>query len=173
MKKILILAVAVLIFLLLHEGAHMVVAHAFGEYDSIQLHPYGVEVIFKTPLQQRAGVKWGFISGSANLLTLLLGYLLLLSRKTAAALKNYFWRGLLYYLTFLFLLIDPFNLSIGPFIYGGDIGGITKGFGLNRFLIQGIFLLIILVNRELIIRKLFPAFNVKTNHIFFQSLLKE
>ncbi len=170
MKKYVILILAVLTFLILHEGAHIVVAHAFGEYESFRLHLYGAEVIFKTPVEQRAGIQWGFISGAANALTLMLGYLLLLSRKTMAALKNHFWRSYIYWLTFLFLLIDAFNLSIGPFLYGGDIGGIVAGFGLNRYLVQGFFLFILLLNRELAVQQLFPAFGVKTGHILFQPL---
>jgi hypothetical protein len=172
MKKYIILLIAVLTFLVLHEGAHLVVAHAFGEYEAFRLHFYGAEVIFKTPVELRSGIKWGFISGSANLLTLTLGYLLLISCKRLAALKSYFWRSFSYYIAFLFLLIDAFNLSIGPFIYGGDIGGIVAGFGLNRYLVQGIFLIILLLNRELIVQKLFPAFGVKTGHILFQPLFK-
>lgn len=75
-------------------------------------------------------------------------------------------------MTFLFLFIDAFNLSIGPFLYGGDIGGIAVGFGLNRYLIQVIFLFILLLNRELIVQKLFPAYGVKSSHPLFQPLFK-
>ncbi|HOA35006.1 MAG TPA: hypothetical protein PKV91_01315 [Bacillota bacterium] len=172
MKKIAFLVMAVFTFLIIHEGAHMVVAHAYGELEAFRLHFYGAEVIFKTPVEERSGIQWGFISGSANALTLALGYLLLAIRKSLAALRNSFWRNYFYYLALLFLLIDAFNLSIGPFFYGGDIGGITVGFGLNRYLIQGIFLLVLLLNRELIVRKLFPVFGVKTSHPLFQPLFK-
>ena len=172
MKKIAILVLGILTFLVVHEGAHAVVGHAFGELEGFRLHYYGAEVIFKTPVEERSGIHWGFISGSANALTLALGYLLLALRKTLAATRNFFWRSYFYYLTFLFLFIDAFNLSIGPFLYGGDIGGIAVGFGLNRYLIQGIFLLVLLLNRELIVRKLFPVFGVKTSHPLFQPLFK-
>jgi hypothetical protein len=85
-------------------------------------------------------------------------------------LRLLFWRSYFYYLTFLLLLIDAFNLSIGPFIYGGDIGGITAGFEVSQYLVQAIFLVILLLNRELIVQKLFPTFGVKTGHFLFQPL---
>mgnify|MGYP001321727963 CR=1 FL=1 len=170
MRKYIILVIAVLTFIVLHEGAHLAVGYAYGEFESLRILPYGVEVIFKTPVEQRSGIQWGFISGSANALTLSLGYLFFLIRGKMASLNNNFWRNYVYYLTFLLLLIDPFNLSIGPFIYGGDIGGITAGFGLNQYLVQVIFLIILLLNRELIVQKLFPAFGVKTGHFLFQPL---
>lgn len=170
MRKYIFLVLALLTFTAIHEGAHVAVGYAYGEFKSLQILPYGVEVIFKTPVEQRAGIQWGFISGSANVVTLALGYLFLLTREKIAALKSNSWRSYIYYLTFLLLLIDAFNLSIGPFIYGGDIGGITTGFGLNQYLVQAIFLVILFLNRELVVQKLFPAFGVKTGHFLFQPL---
>jgi len=41
-----------------------------------------------------------------------------------------------YWLIVMFLLLDPLNLSVGPFLYGGDIGGIVAGFGVNQYLVQ-------------------------------------
>jgi len=62
---------------LVHEGAHALVAAAYGELAAFQVHTYGFEVIFKTPIAQRQGIEWGFISGASNVITVLLGYLLL------------------------------------------------------------------------------------------------
>jgi len=41
--------------------------------------------------------------------------------------KNPFMSAVGYWLTVMFLLLDPLNLSVGPFLYGGDIGGIVAG----------------------------------------------
>jgi hypothetical protein len=74
--------------------------------------------------------------------------------------------------TIFFMLGDPFNLSIGPFIYGGDIGGLVVGFGINKHLLQGLFFMILLLSRELIAQRLLPVYGQKTNHPFFQPWLK-
>jgi hypothetical protein len=70
-------------------------------------------------------------------------------------------------LTLISLLADLFNLSVGPFIYGGDANGIAAGLGINRYIIQMIFLVVLLVNRELVAQKLFPMYNVPIKHILF------
>jgi len=76
-KKLLTFLVAFLVVVLVHEGAHALVAAAYGELAAFQVHPYGFEVILKTPVAQRQGIEWGLISGVSNVITVLLGYLLL------------------------------------------------------------------------------------------------
>ena len=76
MRKYLTFILAVIIFAIIHEGTHALIAMAFDEYQAFQVHPYGLEVIFKTPVAEREGIKWGFISGMSNVVTLLLGYLM-------------------------------------------------------------------------------------------------
>ncbi len=172
MKKISSLILAVLIFIIIHEGMHVFMALLFNEFDTFKIHSYGFEVVFKTPIPQRTGLKWGFISGTSNIVTLLIGYLLFFNRKKMSCLRNSFARILGYWLIFVFLLFDALNLSLLPFFMGGDIGGIAAGFGVNKYLIQIVFFVILLINRELIIHKLFPIYGVKINHPFFKPLLR-
>ena len=73
---------------------------------------------------------------------------------------------------FFSLILDALNLSIGPFLYGGDIGGLVVGFGVNQYLVQIACFIILLLNRELIVQKLFPLYNVKAKHPLFQPLIK-
>jgi len=72
-EKLLTFLIAFLIVALVHEGAHALVAAAYGELAAFQVHTYGFEVIFKTPIAQRQGIEWGFISGASNVITVLLG----------------------------------------------------------------------------------------------------
>ncbi|MDD8011305.1 MAG: hypothetical protein PHX73_09375 [Acidobacteriota bacterium] len=172
LKRIGMLAAAVVLFAAVHEGMHAVLALLWSEYGSFAVRPYGFEVIYQTPVAERAGLKWGFISGAGNATTIFLGYFLYGFRAKLAALRSPFSRGLSFYAAIIFLSADPFNLSIGPFFYGGDIGGLVAGFGLNRFLIQGFFLLILLFNRELIARRILPLFGVRTKHPLFRPWFK-
>lgn len=59
--------------------------------------------------------------------------------------------AILYYMTFLFLLLDALNLSIGPFFCSGDVHDIAPGFGVQHYLILFVFLIVLLVNLELIV----------------------
>lgn len=173
MRKYLTFILATIIFAIIHEGTHAFIAMVFEEYQAFQVHPYGLEVIFKTSVAERQGIKWGFISGMSNVVTLLLGYLMFLFRvKIARLLRSSFLSALGYWLNILFLLLDSLNLSIGPFIYGGDIGGIVVGFGINQYLVQIVFFVIFLLNRELIAQKLLPAYGIKTKHPLFRPWIR-
>lgn len=167
MKKYMAIILAILILTTLHEGAHVVLAMAFDEFKAF----YGIMVEYKTPIAEREGIKWGFIAGTSSIATLLLGYILFVFRVRVSCLKNLFLRLLGYFLTFFSLILDALNLSIGPFLYGGDIGGIVVGFGINQYLVQIVFFVIFMLNRELIIQKLFPLYGVKTKHPLFQPLI--
>ena len=171
-KKYLVLISAIVVFAFVHEGIHALLAIIFSEYQSFRVHPYGLEVIYNTVVAEREGIKWGFISGISNVSTLFFGYCFFLFRAKAESLRSRFLRNLGYWTTILLMLGDPFNLSIGPFIYGGDINGLVVGFGINKYLLQGVFFMILIFNRELIAQKLLPVYGIKTEHPFFRPWLK-
>jgi len=171
MKRWLIFLFAVVIYFIVHEGMHASVAMFYGEYEAFRIIPIGPEVQYRTPVEEREGIHWAFISGASNLVTILIGYLLLFLGDRLARLRSWFLRAASFYLTLIFLLADPLNLSIGPLIYGGDANGIAFGLGLNRYIIQMVFLFILLVNRDLIAQKLFPMYEVQVKHILFQPLI--
>ena len=166
------LILVIVTFAIVHEGFHALLAMQYNEYKAFHVRPYGLEVEYNTPVSEREGIKWGFISGTSNVVTLLIGYILFLFRVRMSRLEGSFLNAFGYWLIFFFLLLDTFNLSIGPFIYGGDINGIAVGFGLNRYLVQIVFFVVLLMNRELVVQKLFPAYGVKTKHPLFQPLIK-
>jgi hypothetical protein len=172
MKKWLAFMLAMLIFAAVHEGAHALLAAFFGELKAFQVRPLGLEVILRTPTDERAGIQWAFISGTSNVLTLLLGYSLLMLGQKCNRIQSVFMKASVFYLTLFALLLDAFNLSIGPFIYGGDVNGIAVGLGIHRYLIQALFFLVLLANRELVARKLLPAFNVQTTHPLLKTWIQ-
>jgi len=139
-------------------------ATIYGEYEAFHVRPIGLEVTVRTPVDERSGMKWAVFSGTSNLVTLMLGYLLLAFGRRVARSHGVFLKASIYYLTLLGLLLDPLNLSIGPFIYGGDVNGIAVGLDISRYLVQTIFFLILLANRELVAQKLLPMYDVKTEH---------
>lgn len=173
MKKFLSIILAILIFALVHEGLHILVAIAIGEFDSFRIKPIGFEVIARTPIEQRHGIRWAFFSGVSNLATILLGYLLLSFVRVFAQARITLIRNTAYFLILFFLLLDPLNLSLGPFIYGGDIHGIAVGLNLHPYWLQLFFLVVFLINRELAAQVLLPSYRVETRHILFRPWLKK
>lgn len=172
MKKYLPLLTAIILFAVIHEGAHAAVAYLLDEYAAFRVHFYGFEVIYKTPVAEREGIVWVYVAGISNVLTLTIGYVFFILRKVLVWIPNRFFNRLCYWVIFVFMLFDPFNLSIIPFFFGGDIGGIAHGLGINRYLIQSIFFAVLLINRELIIHKLFPLYGIKTKHLLFQPIFR-
>jgi hypothetical protein len=173
MKRWLYFLFAAAIFAVIHEGMHAFVAFLFGEYESFHIRPFGLEVTFATPVEERQGIEWAFISGVSNLITLLLGYLLLILAGRLSRLRSVFWVATFFYLTLLLLLLDPLNLSLGPFIYGGDANGIALGLGVGRYWIQAFFFIVFLVNRELVAQKLLPAYGVKTDNFILKPWIPQ
>ncbi len=172
MKRWLAFVLAALVLLIVHEGTHALMAMLYGEYDALHLRPIGVEVTYRTAVDERSGIQWAFISGASNLVTVLMGYLLLMFGERLARLHSVFLRAIIFFLTMLSLIWDPFNLSVGPFIYGGDANGIAVGLGINRYIIQAISLVVLLVNREIVAQKLFPMYDVQVKHILFRPLIR-
>lgn len=170
MKRWLAFLLAAGIFLAVHEGLHALTAILYGEYQAFHIRAIGFEVEFRTPVEAREGVHWAVMSGTSNLVTVLIGYLLLGFGVKFTRLDNAFLKGVFFYATIVFLLADPLNLSIGPFLYGGDANGIAVGLGVNRLIIQVIFLAVFMLNRELIARRVLPTYGVQADHIFFWHL---
>jgi hypothetical protein len=172
MRRWLAFVLAALLLAAIHEGAHAVTSALYGEYEAFFVRPYGLEVVLKTPVEAREGAHWAVISGTSNLLTLALGYLLLALSERLSRLRVALIRGWAYYLTLLALLADALNLSLGPFLYGGDANGIAFGLGVSRYIIQGVFLIVLLLNRELVAQKLLPQYGVQTNSLLLRPWIR-
>lgn len=168
MKKYLTLILALIVFAIIHEGLHIVIAYIYGEYAGFHVKPFGLEVIFTTPVEERSGLRWGFISGVSNIATVILGYIVFPFINRFQKHPNDYIRSFYYWLIIFFLLLDPINISIGPLIYSGDANGIAVGFGVNRCLVQSIFFILFILNRELAAQKIIPAYGIKTSHPLFK-----
>lgn len=168
MKRILFMLLVVIVFAIIHEGTHALTAALAGEYQAFHVRPFGLEVTYKTPVSERHGTHWALIAGSPNLITVLIGYGLFAVRHRIASAKRPFFRSLGYYAAALFMLLDPINLGVGSFIYGGDARGVAVGLGVSVLVVQAISLAVLLLNRELIVRKLFRVFQIQTRHPLFQ-----
>src|SRR4030042_5943214 len=107
MKNWIYFLIAWILYLVIHEGIHEVVALQYGEYHSIVIHWYGPQVIFLTPVAERIpNIKWFAISGVSNFATLLTGYILYSLKGKINLMKSIQFRSILYYVTIVFLLFD-------------------------------------------------------------------
>jgi len=171
-KKLLYMLLVVMVYAIVHEGAHAILATLAGEYQAFHVRPFGLEVTYTTPVGERHGIHWALIAGFSNALTVSIGYGLFAVRRRIASIPVPFLKDLGYYATVMFMVLDPINLGVGPFIYRGDAIGVAVGLGVSRYVVQGIALAVLLLNRELIVREVFRTFRVQTRHPLFQPLAR-
>lgn len=124
-----------------------------------------------TPVADRQGVQWAFISGAPNIVTAMLGYLLVAMRRGFAASVRRMLRDPAYWFTLLLILLDPLNLSVGPFLHGGDAKGIAVGLGVHVGVVQALGLVLFMVYRELAAQAVLPAFGVSATHPLVRLLV--
>ena len=156
---------AVVVLLVVHEKTNGLIAGLYGGYDAFHVRPIGMEVTFRTPVEERSGTRWAFISRASNGMTVLLAHVLLLLGRRFARPRGVFLKASVCYLTLLALLLDRLNLSIGPIIHGGDANGIAVGLGASRYPVQTVTFLALIANRELVTQVLLPTYRVKSEHI--------
>lgn len=156
LRKWFALICAILLYYVIHEGSHLIVALRYGVFKKIKILGLGIQVVTNiellTDLQKAIFCLVGSIS------TLITAYILVAFTKKIVKSKNNFFKAISYYTTLGFLLLDPLYLTIiYKFVGGGDMNGILL-FGIPEILIQLFFLIITIVNILLIIKKVYPTY---------------
>lgn len=149
-------------YLVIHEGIHAIQAVGLGIYEGIRLHPLGVEVMITQPLTIE-GFKLAMFSGLSSIATISIGYILLILSDNILKLKNQPFKNYMYYVTFLFLVLDPLYISILSFFVGGDINGITLGLNLQYTVVRIFFFIIAIINIYLVVKKLYRSYSYVGN----------
>lgn len=143
--------------MIIHEGIHIIQAHIYGIYKGINILPVGIEVEILQPLTI-GGFRLAAFSGLSSVVTVLIGYVMFyfsptILRLNKQPIKNYF-----YYVTLVFLLLDPIYISVLFLSVGGDINGISLGLNISQMAVRGIYFAIAVFNSYLVYRKLYPAY---------------
>lgn len=118
------MVLAALLHNAVHEGTHYLAATALGE-EVLEFrfltNGWGTsQVIFATSPDARFGLHWLVIAWLPAVLTVFLGYAVFLGRKRLISRVRYI-NLLVWYVGFLFLLLDPFYFAVLSLITGGDI----------------------------------------------------
>jgi hypothetical protein len=155
------LIVAVALYYIIHEGAHLVVALLFGTFQSIRLVKWGlgVQIVADTALMSGGQIFVFCIMGIAA--TLIAGYIMVWQRKNILKSKSLVLRAIAYYATLIFLCLDPFYLSVlSHFVGGGDLNGIVLA-GVPRTVAVIFFLLLFALNLFLFAKQVYPLYKRK------------
>lgn len=159
-RKYLYYLSASITYLIIHEGVHVILAKTFGVYQGIKILPLGIEVEITQPLTID-GLRLASFSGLSSITTIVIGYVLFLLTPKLLLLKSQKIKNYIYYVTFVFLLLDPIYISLFSFFVGGDINGIALGLNIPYMAIRGVYFIIAALSGYLVYKRLYPAYVIK------------
>lgn len=108
-----------------------------------------------------SGFKLAAFSGLSSVVTVLIGYGLFVFSPKILKLNSQPLKNYMYYVTFVFLLLDPVYISLLSIFVGGDINGIALGLSIPYMTVRGIYLVIAAFNTYLVYKKLYPVYVIK------------
>lgn len=118
------LITAVLIYYLIHEGAHLIYALSIGVFRQINFMGVGVQV--DVYAQQMSNLQMGIFCLVGAVATTITAYVLTLVAPQICKSTSKIFKALMYYITLIMLLLDPLYLSVlYGFFGGGDMNGIA------------------------------------------------
>lgn len=118
------LLAAILIYYVIHEGAHLVYALFLGVFKQINFMGLGVQIDIYA--EKMTDVQLGIFCIVGSVATLMMGYIVVLLTDRISHVPSKVFKACMYYITVALLLIDPLYLSIlCSFFGGGDINGIA------------------------------------------------
>ena len=148
---------AFLTYLFLHHAAHFVAATRLGVFHELIISPTCIKVVL-TPGTSFAGWRLALYSGLGSTLTISLGYLLFSLRRKILLMRRRAMKHYLYFLTMIFLLVDPLYIAVLSFVFCGDICGIAAGLGITCAFVRVLYGAVGSLNVYLVCSRLQPAY---------------
>lgn len=157
-RKWISLLAAVVLYYVVHEGAHLLFALMFGTFQKIRFAygGIGIQIVADTAVMSDLQL---FVFGIAGVVTTLIaGYVLVWKRNRLLESTNQGVRALAYYATLIFLGLDPFYLSVlYPFVGGGDMNSIVL-IGIPEIAARTFFIILLGVNLFIFIKVIYGAY---------------
>ena len=115
---------AMLIYYLVHEGAHLIYALSIGVFRQINFMGVGVQV--DVYAQQMSNLQMGIFCLVGAVATTIAAYVLTWVAPQICKSTSKVFKACMYYITLIMLLLDPLYLSVlCGFFGGGDMNGIS------------------------------------------------
>lgn len=154
-RKVAGLAIAIIMYYVIHEGAHLIYALFTGVFKQINFIQMGVQI--ETYREQMSDVQTGIFCLVGAISTLSAGWILTVLAGRIVECRSLFFRAAAFYITLVFLLNDPFYLSVFyPYVGGGDMNGI-KLIIPEAFARAG-FAALFAVNLILVVKWVYPVY---------------
>ena len=154
-RKWISLIIAVLIYYVIHEGSHLLVALSYGVFKKIKLSTLGVQIVINDANLSNFNLAIFCVVGFLS--TFITSYILVLLINKIVKLKSKYLK------TIILLLLDPLYLTIlYNFVGGGDMNGILL-FNISNTIIKLFFFIILILNLFVFIKVVLPKYKKSFN----------
>jgi hypothetical protein len=124
LKKCVALAIAIICYFIIHEGAHWLYAMSIGVFKQINIIGIGIQI--EPYIENMNNVQLGIFNLVGSIATIAVSYILLALTQKLVSLKSDYARAITYFISIAFLVIDPLYLCVlSLFVGGGDMNGIV------------------------------------------------
>lgn len=156
-RKLSGLLIAIILYYVIHEGAHLLYALMMGTFKQINFIEMGVQIeVYRDQMGDVQTAVFCLVGAAATLLT---GWFLVLMTKRIVGSGSLVFRAAAFYVTLVFLLNDPFYLSVlYPYVGGGDMNGIKLL--IPEQYARIFFGSILVIHLVLIAKYLYPAYKI-------------
>ena len=154
------LIAAVLVYYLIHEGAHLITALCMGVFEEVKFLGLGMQV--DVAAAQMTDLQMGIFCLAGAVCTLIAAVLLTLLAPNICRIKSKIVKASFYYITMIMLLLDPLYLSVlCGFFGGGDINGIRLLF--PEVAARSVFGVLFIVGLIVFIKRILPLYKAAFN----------
>lgn len=114
---------ALVVYYVIHEGAHLVVAMIQGVFKEVKFMGLGIQIdVFRDCMTD---TQLGLFCLAGAVATFLAGWILVLLCRKICAMESKVLKAVFWYVTIALLVLDPLYLSVlCSFFGGGDMNGI-------------------------------------------------
>lgn len=114
---------AVIVYYIVHEGAHLATALYYGVFKGINFMGLGMQI--DVHVERLTQTQLGVFCLAGPAATLVFGWLLIALAKRICSVKSKIFKAVMWYVSIAILIIDPLYMSIlCGFFGGGDMNGI-------------------------------------------------
>lgn len=114
---------AIIIYYIVHEGAHLLVALYYGVFKRINFMGLGIQI--DAYVERLTDTQLGLFCLVGPVATLPFGWVLILLAKRICNSKSKLFKTVMWYVSLAILIIDPLYMSVlCGFFGGGDMNGI-------------------------------------------------
>lgn len=154
-RKWVALIAAIILYFVVHEGAHYLYAVSIGAFKQVDFIGLGVQIdIFR---EQVTNTQLGIFCLVGPAATILAGYAIALMAGYIVKSRSLLIRAAAYYISLVLLMVDPLYLAVlYSFVGGGDMNGIALVF--PELAVRVVFGVIAAVNLFIIFKYLLPLY---------------